>query len=76
MAAGLMAESAQVKIRVPGSQPMVALLGQRDELLKLVESAFARSSRRKTRSVSPWFWRSSKFGGSRKRSDFDPSREK
>ena len=36
-----MAESAQVKIRVPGSQPMVALLGQRDELLKLVESAFA-----------------------------------
>ena len=36
-----MAESAQVKIRVPGSQPMVALLGQRVELLKLVESAFA-----------------------------------
>jgi phosphate starvation-inducible PhoH-like protein len=31
----------QVKILVPGSQPMVALLGQRDELLKLVESAFA-----------------------------------
>jgi phosphate starvation-inducible protein PhoH and related proteins len=30
----------QVKILVPGSQPMVALLGQRDELLKLVESAF------------------------------------
>src|SRR5439155_10017210 len=41
VAAGLMAESAQVKIRVPGSQPMVALLGQRDELLKPVESAFA-----------------------------------
>ena len=32
--------SAQVKILVPGSQPMVALLGQRDELLKLVEVAF------------------------------------
>ena len=32
--------SAQVKILVPGSQPMVALLGQRDELLKLVEGAF------------------------------------
>src|SRR5207247_11112348 len=32
--------STQVKIIVPGSQPMVALLGQRDELLKLVESAF------------------------------------
>jgi phosphate starvation-inducible protein PhoH and related proteins len=31
----------QVKILVPGSQPMVALLGQRDELLRLVESAFA-----------------------------------
>jgi phosphate starvation-inducible protein PhoH and related proteins len=30
----------QVKILVPGSQPMVALLGQRDELLRLVESAF------------------------------------
>ena len=30
----------QIKILVPGSQPMVALLGQRDELLKLVESAF------------------------------------
>ena len=33
--------AAQVKILVPGSQSMVALLGQRDELLKLVESAFA-----------------------------------
>ena len=32
--------SAQVKILVPGNQPMVALLGQRDELLRLVESAF------------------------------------
>ncbi len=34
------AEATQVKILVPGSQPMVALLGQRDELLRLVESAF------------------------------------
>jgi phosphate starvation-inducible PhoH-like protein len=31
----------QVKILVPGSQPMVALLGQSDELLRLIESAFA-----------------------------------
>jgi phosphate starvation-inducible PhoH-like protein len=31
----------QVKILVPGSQPMVALLGQRDVFLKLIESAFA-----------------------------------
>ncbi len=30
----------QVKIIVPGSQPMVALLGRTDELLKLVEKAF------------------------------------
>jgi len=30
-----------VKILVPGDQSMVALLGQRDELLKLVEAAFA-----------------------------------
>ena len=30
----------QVKIEVPGTQPMVALLGERDELLKLVESSF------------------------------------
>jgi phosphate starvation-inducible protein PhoH and related proteins len=38
---GSLAEAAtQVKILVPGSQPMVALLGQRDELLRLVESAF------------------------------------
>ena len=31
----------QVKILVPGSQPMVALLGQRDELLRLIEAAFS-----------------------------------
>jgi phosphate starvation-inducible PhoH-like protein len=31
---------AQVKILVPGSQPMVALLGQRDVFLKLIESSF------------------------------------
>ena len=30
----------QVKILVPGNQPMVALLGQRDVFLKLIESAF------------------------------------
>jgi phosphate starvation-inducible protein PhoH and related proteins len=30
----------QVKILVPGNQSMVALLGERDELLKLVEAAF------------------------------------
>ncbi len=30
----------QIKILVPGDQSMVALLGQRDELLKLVEAAF------------------------------------
>jgi phosphate starvation-inducible PhoH-like protein len=30
----------QVKILVPGHQPMVALLGQRDSFLKLIESAF------------------------------------
>jgi phosphate starvation-inducible PhoH-like protein len=30
----------QVKILVPGNQSMVALLGNRDELLRLVESAF------------------------------------
>ena len=30
----------QVKILVPGSQSMVALLGERDEFLKLVEEAF------------------------------------
>ena len=33
--------TAQVKMLVPDSQPMVALLGERDELLKLVESAFS-----------------------------------
>jgi phosphate starvation-inducible PhoH-like protein len=32
--------STQIKILVPGDQSMVALLGQRDELLKLVEAAF------------------------------------
>jgi phosphate starvation-inducible PhoH-like protein len=30
----------QVKLLVPGHQPMVALLGQRDEFLKVIESAF------------------------------------
>ena len=30
----------QVKILVPGHQPMVALLGQRDAFLKLIEAAF------------------------------------
>jgi phosphate starvation-inducible protein PhoH and related proteins len=30
----------QVKILVPGTQSMVALVGQRDELLRLIESAF------------------------------------
>jgi phosphate starvation-inducible protein PhoH and related proteins len=30
----------QVKILIPGSQPMVALLGQRDVFLKLIESGF------------------------------------
>jgi len=41
VAARLMAaKPTQVKIRVPGSQAMVALLGQRDELLRVVESAF------------------------------------
>lgn len=34
------APTIQVKILVPGDQYMVALLGQRDELLKLVEAAF------------------------------------
>jgi phosphate starvation-inducible protein PhoH and related proteins len=32
--------TSQLKILVPGNQSMVALLGQRDELLKLVEAAF------------------------------------
>ncbi len=35
-----MTDASQVKILVPGNQAMVAVLGQRDELLKLVESAF------------------------------------
>ena len=30
----------EVKILVPGDQSMVALLGQRDEFLKLIEGAF------------------------------------
>ncbi len=34
------ATRSQVKILVPGSQSMVALLGERDEFLKLVERAF------------------------------------
>ena len=34
------AATTQVKILVPGHQPMVALLGQRDSFLKLVEAAF------------------------------------
>jgi phosphate starvation-inducible PhoH-like protein len=36
----LVRASTQVKILVPGDQNMVALLGQRDELLKIVEAAF------------------------------------
>ena len=32
--------STQVKILVPGNHLMVGLLGQRDELLRLVEGAF------------------------------------
>ena len=35
-----MGDTTQVKILVPAHHSMVALLGQRDELLKLVESAF------------------------------------
>jgi phosphate starvation-inducible protein PhoH and related proteins len=35
-----LAEPFQVKILVPGNQSMVALLGERDEFLKLVEAAF------------------------------------
>ncbi|MGZ4148669.1 MAG: PhoH family protein [Actinomycetota bacterium] len=34
------AATTQVKILVPGHQPMVALLGQRDAFLKLIEAAF------------------------------------
>jgi phosphate starvation-inducible protein PhoH and related proteins len=34
------AATTQVKILVPGQQPMVALLGQRDAFLKLIEAAF------------------------------------
>src|SRR5690349_21290760 len=35
------ASTTEVKILVPGHHPMVALLGQRDQLLKLIESAFS-----------------------------------
>jgi phosphate starvation-inducible protein PhoH and related proteins len=35
------AATTQVKILVPGHQPMVALLGQQDAFLKLIEGAFA-----------------------------------
>jgi phosphate starvation-inducible PhoH-like protein len=35
-----LARATTVKILVPGEQAMVALLGQRDELLKIVEAAF------------------------------------
>jgi phosphate starvation-inducible protein PhoH and related proteins len=35
-----MAETAQTKIVVPGAHAMVSLLGQRDELLRIVEQAF------------------------------------
>jgi phosphate starvation-inducible PhoH-like protein len=37
----LASATTQVKILVPGDQSMVALLGQQDELLKLVEAAFS-----------------------------------
>jgi phosphate starvation-inducible PhoH-like protein len=37
----LASATTQVKILVPGDQNMVALLGQQDELLKLVEAAFS-----------------------------------
>ena len=45
----------EVKIAVPGNHLMVGLLGQRDELLRLVEAAFpdAASSSGATRSPSP-----------------------
>ncbi len=36
-------EQKEMKILVPGNQPMVSLLGERDELLKIVEKAFASS---------------------------------
>jgi phosphate starvation-inducible protein PhoH and related proteins len=35
------AATTQVKILIPGHQPMVALLGQQDVFLKLIESAFS-----------------------------------
>ncbi len=33
----------ELKILVPGSQPMISLLGERDELLKIIEKAFRSS---------------------------------
>ena len=36
-----MTATTDVKVLVPGDRDMVALLGRRDELLKLVEAAFA-----------------------------------
>ena len=38
-----MATTERVKILVPGHHPMVSLVGQRDELLKLIEGAFSAS---------------------------------
>ena len=38
-----MATTEKVKILVPGHHPMVSLVGQRDELLKLIEGAFSAS---------------------------------
>ena len=35
------AATTQVKILVPGHQPMVALLGQQDAFLKLIEAGFS-----------------------------------
>jgi phosphate starvation-inducible PhoH-like protein len=40
MTRNVAAATTQVKILVPGHQPMVALLGQRDAFLKLIEAAF------------------------------------
>ncbi len=40
MSEDVAAATTQVKILVPGHQPMVALLGQRDAFLKLIEAAF------------------------------------
>ena len=43
----------QVQISVPGNHLMVALLGQRDELLRLIEGAFDASIHVRARSTSP-----------------------